>query len=663
MASEVSFKGYCWCLGTTSFRTKNFNKTIEEQLSLLDQFWDLEQNKDKVWKSNSRLQESYYAFMLDNEFIYGQAKNKAKDAREKTSGLVELGLVDSNRHLTEAGKALLQISRQGNFKDNNIFQIDKDSFIYFKQLLKTSINVNGNSVRPLIVLAYLLVKLDYLSSDEFAYLLPLCIDLETTDEILSEIENYRLSNTDIDTIIINRLLGMENYKKALRLFMKEPVSEDLICKIGMNRKSRKYDIPYFRLYSIMFKVFIENDLSCIYEMYEIVQSLKLKRYWNSLLFIKSTTRMSVRKKPQTCLKDNSFFSVQTEKEFRYLFFKYLHLFKVKATLADYFDLNRRYFKTTDIFIFEEDRVSFDLIPKYYFLDKIEELYQEAFLSLDNDKLHANCSLKQINKCLEIDRDFITQGLQSEFGCSISNITDAQILLEKKKYERFNKLIDEKFSIEQLVQILRDFEERNDQNIQNYLMAEADVPTIFEYVLGVIWYLLSGKKGRILDYMKLSLDGNLLPKTHAAGGEADIVYEYVETDTYPAHDLLLEATLSDKNGQRRMEMEPVSRHLGNCLLRTRNMNTYCVFVTTNLNINVVSDFRSRKNSLYYDYDDVSNYVDGMKIIPIDTSDLIEVLKNEMTYEELYKIFDEAHNLTDSPAEWRELISQELRTSIS
>lgn len=54
---------------------------------------------------------------------------------------------------------------------------------------------------------------------------------------------------------------------------------------------------------------------------------------------------------------------------------------------------------------------------------------------------------------------------------------------------------------------------------------ADIPTIFEYVLGILWYKTSERHGKILDYMKLSLDADLLPKTHAAGGEADIVYEY------------------------------------------------------------------------------------------------------------------------------------------
>ena len=90
-------------------------------------------------------------------------------------------------------------------------------------------------------------------------------------------------------------------------------------------------------------------------------------------------------------------------------------------------------------------------------------------------------------------------------------------------------------------------------------------------------------------MKLSLDVDLLPKTHAAGGEADIVYK----------------------SQRRMEPEPASGHLGNHILRTRNLNSYCVFVTNDLNINFVSAFRGRKNQRYYDTSDDNNFIKGMK----------------------------------------------------
>ena len=163
-------------------------------------------------------------------------------------------------------------------------------------------------------------------------------------------------------------------------------------------------------------------------------------------------------------------------------------------------------------------------------------------------------------------------------------------------------------------------------------------------------MLKEREQKILDYMKLSLDADLLPKTHAAGGEADIVYEYPATDYYPEHSLLLEATLADRTNQRRMEMEPVSRHLGMHLIRTGNLNSYCVFATTYLDINVTADFRNRKSSFFYDPQDPTKYVNGMKIIPLDTSVLKSVVSCQRKYRDLYAIFETAYNADLNPLEW-------------
>ena len=192
--------------------------------------------------------------------------------------------------------------------------------------------------------------------------------------------------------------------------------------------------------------------------------------------------------------------------------------------------------------------------------------------------------------------------------------------------------------------------RDDTEIQDMVTDNADIPTIFEYILGIVWYKISNRKGKILDYMKLSLDVDLLPKTHAAGGEADIVYEYEECEAYPKHCLLLEATLSDGTNQRRMEMEPVSRHLGNHILRTNNLNSYCVFVTNELNINVISDFRSRKYTPYYDTTNSYKFINGMKIIPLEIENLKAIIKSRSHYETIYKIFEEAFKCTMAPHKW-------------
>lgn len=646
---NIPYKSFCWSLGTTSFRTKNFNKTIEEQLSLLNEFWILRENQNINWSGNNELQARYYDFMKQKGFVEGNAKNKPKDAREKTSGLVDIGLIDENRKLSDAGKALLHISSENDFSSDNQFQIAKDSFIYLKQLLKTSYTVEGQTVRPFLVLLYLLSKVDYLTLDEYTYLLPLCVGANETDEIIEGIKKLRTNGTTIDNIIINRLTNMNNYNTALDYFIENDVTESLICEIGLNRKSRHYDKPYFKLYEALYRVFVEDDIDSLPSVYSATKDIKIGKWWRSYLF-DTTSETAIGKFPSDHLKVTLFNGVTGEIEFKKAFFKAMHLFKAKATLSDYLDLNRRYIKTTDIVLFEDDTVKLDVVPQYFFKSVIDQLYSDIFVQ--SELLYENCSIESISACLVVSDDTIIDGINEELGLSVTTIEAARKALEDNRYQRLQHLIDTKFTDENLLSLLDYFEDRNDTEIRNMVTDNADVPTIFEYVLGILWYKASERQGKILDYMKLSLDADLLPKTHAAGGEADIVYEYCATEAYPEHTLLLEATLADSTNQRRMEMEPVSRHLGRHLIRTGNLDSYCVFATNYLDINVIADFRGRKSMPFYDTQDYSKSVNGMKIIPLQTSELKKIISNGRTYKELYPLFEAAFNSTLPPHEWYE-----------
>ena len=649
MPNVIPYKSFCWSLGTTSFRTKNFNKTIEEQLSLLDEFWKLEENKSKSWSGNKDLQTRYYDFMQSKDFVEGNAGNKPKDAREKTSGLVDIGLIDDGRKLSNAGKALLKITLKNDFSSDNQFQIAKDSYIYLKQLLKTYYNVDGHTVRPFMVLIHLLNKFDYLTLDEYTYLLPLCIGETETNEIIDGISKLRCRNISIDEIIVNRLMGMLNYKTALDYFIDNEVTEELICEIGLNRKSRQYDKSYFKLYQALHRVFVLNDIDNLISVYDATRDIKIGKWWRNYLF-DTTSEKAISNHPVAHLKTTLFNEVEDENTFKIAFFKIMHLFKAKATLSDYLDLNRRYIKTTDVVLFEDDTIKFDIVPKHFFKSVAAKLYQDAFTS--SELLYEDCDMPEISKCLIVNDDTIVAGINEELGINVSDMQSARAALEDTRYQRLQHLIDTKFTDDKILSLLDCFETRNDDEIRSMVTDNADVPTIFEYVLGILWYKASERHGKILDYMKLSLDADLLPKTHAAGGEADIVYEYEATEYYPEHTLLLEATLADSTNQRRMEMEPVSRHLGMHLIRSGNMNSYCVFATNYLNINVISDFRSRKTTPFYDPQDYSKSVAGMKIIPLQTSELKKIVSNGKTYKELYPLFEAAFNSTLLPHEWYE-----------
>lgn len=636
--SRIHFTSYCWALGTTSFRMKKFNYMIERQLELLEEFFELPQNKDESWEGNTELQTRYYDFLKEKEFVKGEASRKDKDARQKTSGLVDFGLITSNRRLTDVGKKLVEISKSGVFKvkNDNFFGVDRDSYIYLLQLLKYT---TSDNIKPFVVLIKILSELDYITDEEFMFVLPLVTSKEVATEVVDKIKMLRLGIMNVNDIIIDLIWKMDNYQAGFEYFLHHEPSEETFILINMNRKSpERYEVQYAELYKRLVEVYVDGQKDSIYPLFKAVQNIsgKSKSYWKSLLFGRATERQ-VSQNPSYYLKGNKLSSLKDEYAIKRYIYETIHLYKWKSTLTDYFDLNRRYFKLSDIVVFQDGKVSLSLLAREYFKYCIDDYFESSFCEIrDFDKV---IPLENILGEYAPDMDYVYEDIAAYFEEEYIEPSDIQNYVENERLERFNKLIDEKFDNDHLLQILNWFERRSDSFLSSYITDNADVPTMFEYILGIIWYKLSNRKGNILDYMNLSLDADLLPKTHAGGGEADIVYKYEDTSDFPAHELLLEATLADDSNQRRMEFEPVSRHLIRNLMDTGNLNNYAVLVSTRIHPSVISDFRSRANT-EQTLDDIQ-YFDGIKVLPIDTGVLKNFIINSKKYSEVYQLFTNAY----------------------
>lgn len=113
-------------------------------------------------------------------------------------------------------------------------------------MLKTSNDVDGEIVRPFVVLVLALKQLEYLTQEEFTYLLPLITTSRKFRTIVDCIKRLRKGDITIDEIIVDTLLTMENYREARLYLLERPVSEHVICQAGINRKSRQYDSTYYR---------------------------------------------------------------------------------------------------------------------------------------------------------------------------------------------------------------------------------------------------------------------------------------------------------------------------------------------------------------------------------------------------------------------------------
>ena len=654
MLEDIKFQSYCWSLGTTSFRVKDLNFKIERQLQILKELWN--ENQNVRWNGNNSIQEEYYNKMLQKNFITGEANNKPKDARQKTSGLVQIGVIDDNRHITEIGEKIIDIVEQENFKSDNIFNINKDSYLYLKQLLKLQITDNGINIKPFAVLLYFLSELGYLTKDEFTYILPLCTNREYIDIMLENIKKYRNNQKTIEDIIQNKMENMSNYKAAIDFIKENGVNSiDEFSIIDMGRKGTKYVEPMYNFFEALYRIskkdFDEEALDTIINFIkeQTKKNSKVAKYWKD--YLRYSSKMLTEEYLED-IKEIPLFNFKNKTEYTIEFFKVMHTAKLKATLEDYADLNKRYISLSDIVIFEDDKIELDVFPKYFFLNISKEIVNTEILDKDkyNNFISTDIELNKIYECLNVNVDEIIYQIQADYPDRVVNKDSIKTFIEDEKLRRFNELIDNKFNENQLVQLFTYIENNDRSAINEYVDWNSDVPTIFEYILGITWYRLSNRSGNILEYMKLSLDANLLPKTHAAGGTADIVYEYNKTNNYPEHKVLLEATLTESTSQRKNEMEPVSRHLMREIQENDNDDTYAVFVANILQEEVLSDFRSRKN---YQFRGKTSVKSGLKIISLSIRDIIKLINIKIQYSKLYKIFDEAYKDTNiNDLEWYE-----------
>ena len=277
------------------------------------------------------------------------------------SSLVELGLLDQERRLTGAGRKVLAISRAGDFSRDtgNLLDLPKDSYQYFLQLLKATKPFEGGYVRPFVTFLHVLNKVvpddakrKYLTASEFANLLPMCVDAITTKAIIETINVARRSGRplDVDSTIVSVLMRMENYREALAVFRSaRTVDEDLICLIGINRKSgangvARYDAPYLGVFLALHEIVFKGvTLARLNAFVKTLDSCNLKFWWLKCFFDKGPGRRLPKGLLSVLRHDNAVLQSKTEDEFRCAFFKVMHLLKAKAIFKDYADLNRRYF--------------------------------------------------------------------------------------------------------------------------------------------------------------------------------------------------------------------------------------------------------------------------------------------------------------------------------
>ena len=649
-------------LGDTSFRRKNLLDDYKVMLQgITEQLeeWDTKNSSQMAFyqyvaKSgliDDTFYGDYYSFISDKfkESIFEKYKNKKgvtdykslvkyfvleqkKRGRTYTNALVKIGLVDEKRKITVVGEALLD----GDTKQDDIeklFNLSADNIIFLRQLLKLKVyeSEGENYIYPFRMGIYLLSKFDDIPQKEFCTILSLIRAGKTDEEYREILDKYKLvkSKNMSFSEYVSRYIQEET--SEIKFEEKYRISKEKFKKYFLNRKSKDKIEDYFEFYEISLDFFENRNLETYKKLEKITKKGSIKKAfgYNKVPFkFYKTLKEFFEENKETI------FEAKNIEEFNKLFYELFRDSKNYDLIFEYNDMTIRTFNLSGIISFENGLVnlSYKWLNKNIFSEIIgmKKLSNEVV----KDNFHKNISFSEIFDLSEERIGSFIEKLRKE-----NNIPKEISVFEHfsdKIDKDFEKKLEERFSNDKVCSILNLFKNReNDEKISKEVTDNAKIPTIFEYILAIAWHRISNKEFNLKKSLKLSLDGDGFPLSHAPGGNGDIIAEYSDFD------VMLEATLMDKNTQKRGELEPVIRHTTNLTIKNmeENKETYTFFVANELDMNVINIFRATSQIRLQSTQNREKYTNGIKIYSLTIDKIVYLLENNINYKYfLNKVFE-------------------------
>jgi len=570
-----------------------------------------------------------------------------KDVRLKTGFISQLGFANDDRVITNAGKELLD--KASTFETNE-YEITEESFTYLKQFLKYQ--QDEFQILPLFSLIYSCIEFENeLPVDFITYI---WAGSQTKNELIQNIKTYK-KHSDYKEAIYQSIVNSKNTEivanNCITFFSTYSISDkknltELLYTILPHGKGISFKNKTIALFNDLYsywenknkwnethkRSFIQEKLK---SRHKDISSKKPSYYLEELFDTTSLNNSSDWNRIINFFENTPLMSSDNEQSF-VINFHFLYMFIKKLSVCEeYRDLNIRHLKLLDIFVFEYGIIKLDLVFWYLFSSVKDKLLEVKPFSQHDYRLKLETNQKELGDIydfLKINIFELSEVIATDFP-EIKKIGLQNFAL-KKKEERLFILVNEVFTKENIIKIFENIYPRKDVEVRKlikgwYLDYEATIPALFEYLLGISFYWITQKQARLSDILNSGLDANLLPKTHTLGGKADIIIHCYQRD------YLIEATLSENDGQRKMEAEPVPRHLAKHILEV-NSNSLALFVAGQLDPNNLVVLRNYRFSTWYNSD--GNSVKSMNILPLSISNMIYLLKTNMNFNELETKFE-------------------------
>jgi len=541
-------------------------------------------NFDNFEMAKSEFEAIFFAKQWDRKSNPNLDKNLDSNiearSRHYTSNLVRLGFADDERKISIVGKDFLHGKiKRDSFEES--LPLSDLNIILLRQLFKLRIYTKPNKqgiryyYSPCLMAFYLMLKGSGIDKNLFKHVVqgtsPYWSIDYTPQKILSDCRKAK--QFAIERIAIPKEFCEDNL-----------INEQTFSIYIKNRKSGETVNIYYEFYEILHS-FSQNRTHSNFDKLKRIllgkDSDKLKKAFGcgDSIFDIGTKNKPYSLEEFLLKNDNSLF---LQDAFNKNFYSSYHISKYIDTAYEYSDTTMRLLSATGIFKFGK------ALPELNYKSAFSKLFENNFLeenifgfiAKENYELYedgTNAFFRQNNSTLQI--------LGINPNKYAFNQSDRDELKNESKNE-LEKHIEEKYTREKTLEILKLFSNRsNDATIKKEVNDQASVPTIYEYMVAIAWYYISGKRISVYDSLNLTLNGDMEPVIHAAGGAGDIVVNYSNRI------VMLEVTLMNAASQKRGEWEPVLRHTVNLNTENENKKVITLFIADELDYNTINIWRA------------------------------------------------------------------------
>ncbi|WP_165980476.1 AlwI family type II restriction endonuclease [Leuconostoc citreum] len=605
---------------------------------------------------NKESQGAFYIKSLNQTDLFSRndTEDPAKRGRTLTNALVKIGLTDEKRNLSSVAINWINESITPMDDLEKLFGIDINNVLFLRQLVKLRVydSVGENYFYPFRVALQLLIRYRNIPQQDFLTIIHLIQPTFSEQKIKKIINNYGKVTTN--DIIFSEFLDInfpeESTNTSLTiesLFDNETINRQVFNSIFVNRKTTESQDIYYDFVVKLLKFKKDSNSENLDSLLQASTNAQIKKAFGfgKSVFIRKTTVTEFYDKNS----DNALLSNNN----RDIYSQFI-LSKKDDIVKEYRDMTKRTFNLTGIIDFSNGLVNatnqailepiFNNIP-IAGTGQYTDYEQNLSFTFYQDIPLANI--------LHLDTDVIFNTLTE-----VLDVTDKSKVLTAvvtQKEDKFRLLISQKFPKEKIMEILPLFSERKDSEIHKLVSEYATIPTIFEYIVGIAWYHISNEDFSISESLNLTLDGNMLPLSHAVGGAGDIVIDYKNMT------LMIEVTLMNAQAQKRGEWEPVLRHATNLTVSRSPKNVTTLFVADELDDNTINIWRAVA-SVPMKATNNNEFTSLVKIFPMTNSELLKVLDQCIDEQKLLKDINSSYNVSSESFDlsWRDKI---LNKSIS